>query len=234
MKQVFFLFMMFIAFSGYSQMEFGKKFKSIPPVDTGIKTKKVVPLSTSKPDILAPDLFKKPELKLPSTDFRIGDPDPISMTRTNDFINPGDVVRDKMNKNIDKSLVKEGLKEDTSYLNLKDLDFGVITTKSSGLIIRLRDYGAIDGDLIKATMTHNYKNNVVAPSLYLDSAFKEIKVALQKGINDLVLEALNRGSLGGNTGAFYIYDAEGNLLISDLWNNFDTGVKSKFKFIKEE
>jgi hypothetical protein len=29
-----------------------------------------------------------------------------------------------MNKNIDKSLVKEGLKEDTSYLNLKDLDFG--------------------------------------------------------------------------------------------------------------
>ena len=234
MKQVLLLFMMCIAANGYSQMEFGKKFKSIPPVDTGIKTKKVAPLPRSKPDIVAPDLFKKPELKLPTTDFRIGDPDPISMTRTNEFINPGDVVRDKMNKNIDKSLVKEGLKEDTSYLNLKDLDFGVITTKSAGLIIRLRDYGAIDGDLIKATMTHNYKSTVLVPSLYLDSSFKEIKVSLQKGINDLELQALNRGSLGGNTGAFYIYDAEGNLLLSDLWNNFDTGVKSKFKFIKED
>jgi hypothetical protein len=234
MKQVLLLFMMCIAANGYSQMEFGKKFKSIPPVDTGIKTKKVAPLPRSKPDIVAPDLFKKPELKLPTTDFRIGDPDPISMTRTNEFTNPGDVVRDKMNKNIDKSLVKEGLKEDTSYLNLKDLDFGVITTKSAGLIIRLRDYGAIDGDLIKATMTHNYKSTVLAPSLYLDSSFKEIKVSLQKGINDLELQALNRGSLGGNTGAFYIYDAEGNLLLSDLWNNFDTGVKSKFKFIKED
>ncbi|MDG2432129.1 hypothetical protein [Flavobacterium sp.] len=233
MKQVFLLFMMCVAANGYSQMEFGKKFKSIPPVDMGIKTKKVAPLPTTKPDILAPDLFKKPELKLPSTDFKIGDPDPISMTRTNDFINPGDAVRDKMNIIIDKALVKEGLKEDTSYLNLKDLDFGVITTKSAGLVIRVRDYGAIDGDLIKATMIHNYKSTVLAPSLYLDSTFKEIKVELQKGINDLELQALNRGTLGGNTGAFYIYDAEGNLLLSDLWNNFDTGVKSKFKFIKE-
>ena len=233
MKQVFLVFMMCVAASSYSQMEFGKKFKSIPPVDMGIKTKKVAPVPTSKPDILAPDLFKKPELKLPSTDFKIGDPDPISMTRTNDFINPGDAVRDRMNKNMEKSLVKEGLKEDTSYLNLKDLDFGVITTKSGGLIIRVRDYGAIDGDLIKATMIHNYKSTVLAPSLFLESAFKEIKVDLQKGINDLELQALNRGALGGNTGAFYIYDAEGNLLLSDFWNNFDTGVKSKFKFIKE-
>jgi hypothetical protein len=234
MKQVLLIFMMCIAANSYSQMEFGKKFKSIPPLDIGIKTKKIAPLSAAKPDILAPDLFKKPELKLPSTDFRIGDPDPISMTRTNDFINPGDIVRDKMNKNIDKSLVKEGLKEDTSYLNLKDLDFGVITTKSKGLVIRVRDYGAIDGDLIKATMIHNYKSTILAPSLYLVSTFKEIKVDLQKGINNLELEALNRGALGGNTGAFYIYDAEGNLLLSDLWNNFDTGVKSKFTFVKEE
>jgi hypothetical protein len=45
------------------------------------------------------------------------------MIQTNDFINPGDEVRDKMNKSIEKSLVNNGLKEDTSYLNAKDLDF---------------------------------------------------------------------------------------------------------------
>jgi hypothetical protein len=42
---------------------------------------------------------------------------------------------------------------------------------------------------------------------------------------------LNRGALGGNTGAFIFMMQRVNLL-SDLWNNFDTG-KSKFTFIKK-
>jgi hypothetical protein len=45
---------------------------------------------------------------------------------------------------------------------------------------------------------------------------------------------LNRGALEAILELLYIYDAEGKLLLSDLWNNFDTGVKSKFTFIKEE
>jgi hypothetical protein len=219
--------------NGYSQAEFSSKFKVIPPIDIGIKTKKATPLKVAPRDIIAPDIFKKPEYKLPSTNFKIGDPDPISMIQTNDFINPGDEVRDKMNKSIDKSLVNNGLKEDTSYLNVKDLNFGVIRTKSKTLMIRVRDYGAIDGDLIKATIIRNYKSTILANNLYLDTNFKDIKIELQEGLNYLELEALNRGALGGNTGAFYIYDAEGTMLMSDLWNNFDTGVKSKFTFIKE-
>jgi hypothetical protein len=126
------------------------------------------------------------------------------MIQTNDFINPGDEVRDKMNKSIEKSLVNNGLKEDTSYLNAKDLDFGIIRTKSKSLMIRVRDYGAIDGDLIKATVIHNYKSTVLANKLYLESNFKDIKIDLQEGLNYLELQALNRGSLGGNTGLLYL------------------------------
>lgn len=233
MKQILLVIMMCFAINSYSQNEFSSKFKAIPPTNTGIKTKKAISAPLAPPDIVAPNILKKPETKFQSTNFKIGDPDPISMIQTNDFINPGDEVRDKMNKNIGKSLVNNGLKEDTSYLNLKDLDFGVIRTKSKTLTIRVRDYGAIDGDLIKATVIHNYKGTVLANNLYLESSFKDIKIDLQEGLNYLELEALNRGSLGGNTGAFYIYDKEGNLLLSDLWNNFDTGVKSKFTFIKE-
>ncbi|EIA09055.1 hypothetical protein [Flavobacterium frigoris] len=233
MKQILLVIIMCIAINGYSQTEFSYKFKVIPPLDTGIKSKKPAPLKVAPPDILAPNIFKKPEFKFPSTNFKIGDPDPVSMIQTNDFINPGDEVRDKMNKSIDKSLVNSGLKEDASYLNVKDLNFGVIRTKSKTLMIRVRDYGAIDGDLIKATIIRNYKSTVLANNLYLDTNFKDIKIELQEGLNYLELEALNRGALGGNTGAFYIYDAEGNMLMSDLWNNFDTGVKSKFTFIKE-
>jgi hypothetical protein len=233
MKQGLLFIMMCFAINGYSQTEFSSKFKAIPPMDTSIKTKKVIPATVAPPDIVAPNILKKPEVKFQSTNFKIGDPDPISMIQTNDFINPGDEVRAKMNKSIEKSLVNNGLKEDTSYLNVKDLDFGIIRTKSKSLMIRVRDYGAIDGDLIKATVIHNYKSTVLANNLYLESSFKDIKIDLQEGLNYLELEALNRGALGGNTGAFYVYDNEGNLLLSDLWNNFDTGVKSKFTFIKE-
>ncbi|MEZ7500638.1 hypothetical protein QO200_18120 [Flavobacterium sp. Arc3] len=233
MKQILLVIMMCFAINSYSQTEFSSKFKAIPPLDTSIKTKKAMPATVAPPDIVAPNILKKPEVKFQSTNFKIGDPDPISMIQTNDFINPGDEIRDKMNKSIEKSLVSSGLKEDTSYLNLKDLDFGIIRTKSKSLVIRVRDYGAIDGDLIKATVIHNYKSAVVANNLYLESSFKDIKIDLQAGLNYLELQALNRGALGGNTGAFYIYDNEGNLLLSDLWNNFDTGVKSKFTFIKE-
>ncbi len=233
MKQILLVLMMCLAISSYSQAEFSSKFKAIPRLDTSIKIKKVIPATVAPADIIAPNILKKPEVKFQSTNFKIGDPDPISMIQTNDFINPGDQVRDKMNKSIEKTLVNNGLKEDASYLNKKDLDFGIIRTKSKSLIIRVRDYGAIDGDLIKATIIHNYKNTVLANNLYLDTNFKDINIELKEGLNYLELEALNRGALGGNTGAFYVYDKEGNLLLSDLWNNFDTGVKSKFTFIKE-
>lgn len=233
MKQLLLVIMMCFAINGYSQTEFSSKFKAIPPLDTSFKAKKETPPVASPPVIVAPNILKKPEAKIPSTNFKIGDPDPISMIQTNDFINPGDEIRDKLNKSIDKSLVNNGLKEDTSYLNEKDLDFGVIRTKSKSLVIRVRDYGAIDGDLIKATIIQNYKSTVLANNLYMDTDFKDIKIELQEGLNYLELEALNRGALGGNTGAFYVYDSEGNLLLSDLWNNFDKGVKSKFTFIKE-
>jgi hypothetical protein len=84
--------------------------------------------------------------------------------------------------------------------------------------------------VIKATVIHNYKGTVLANNLYLESSFKDIKIDLQEGLNYLELEALNRGALGGTQA--HVYDKE-NLLLSDLWNNFDTGVKSKFTFIKE-
>jgi hypothetical protein len=55
-------------------------------------------------------------------------------------------------------------------------------------MIRVRDYGAIDGDLIKATVIHNYKSTVLANKLYLESNFKDIKIDLQEGLNYLELQ----------------------------------------------
>jgi hypothetical protein len=66
-------------------------------------------LLRSKSDILAPDLFKKTRIKiaehLPSNRRSL-----IlisNVTRTNDFINPGDAVRDRMNKSMESQATKK-------------------------------------------------------------------------------------------------------------------------------
>jgi hypothetical protein len=53
-----------------------------------------------------------------------------------------------------KIISPKWIKEDTSYLNAKRLDFGQDKVKIFN--DSRRDYGAIDGDLIKATVIHNY------------------------------------------------------------------------------
>jgi hypothetical protein len=64
----------------------------------------------------------------------------------------------------------------------------------------VRDYGAIDGDLIKATVIHNYKSTVLANKLYLESNFKDIKIDLQEGLN--YLELAKPRVFGRKHGAF--------------------------------
>jgi hypothetical protein len=59
----------------------------------------------------------------------------------------------------------------------------------------------IDGDLIKATVIHNYKSTVLANKLYLESNFKDIKIDLQEGLNYLELQAKPR-VFGRKHGAF--------------------------------
>jgi hypothetical protein len=48
--------LIFIAAKG--MLKWVGKFKSIPPLDTGIKTKECSSKPETKPDIIAPDLFK--------------------------------------------------------------------------------------------------------------------------------------------------------------------------------
>jgi hypothetical protein len=233
MKQILLLVMICIAINGYSQNEFSSKFKAIPPLNTTVAPKNTTPPVTDTPAIVAPNIFKKPDVLQSSSRFQIGESKPISMEQTNDFINPGDKIKDKLNMDVNKTLIRHGLKEDDSYIRKKDVDFGVIRTNSDVIVIKVRDYGAIDGDLIKATLIHDYNKEILVNNLSLETIFIDVKANLKQGVNFLELEALNRGTLGGNTGDFEIYDGQGTLLVSDFWNNIDKGIKSKFTFIKE-
>jgi hypothetical protein len=231
MKQILFFIIISIGISSksYSQIEFSKKFKAIPLKNNTPKIKKVVPPETDIPPIYTPNVFKSPEIKTPSSVLKIGEENTINMTPKNDFANPGDVYMDKMEKDLDKTLVKQGLKEDSRFLVKIDVNFGEIRTKSKYFVIKFRDFGQIDGDLAKASLN----GTVTEDRLIMKENYQEFKIFFMEGINTFEIEALNRGLLGGNTAEFQMYDAEGKFIKSDFWANWDTGVKGKFIIIKE-
>lgn len=231
MKQILFFIIISIGISSksYSQIEFSKKFKAIPLINKSPKIKKVDPVKTNIPSIYTPNVFKSPEIKIPSSVLKIGEPNTINMTPKNDFVNPGDFYRDKMDKDLGKTLVKQGLKEDSRLLVKIDVNFGEIRTKSKYFVIKYRDFGQIDGDLAKASLN----DLVVEKRLLMQDNYQEFKIFLKEGLNTFVIEALNRGLLGGNTAEFRIYDAEGKLIKADFWENWDAGVQGKLIIVKE-
>lgn len=231
MKQILFFIIISIGISSksYSQIEFSKKFKAIAPVNKSPKIKKEVSPEVDIPPIYTPNIFKSPEIKTPNSVLKIEEANTINMTPKNDFANPGDLYMAKMEKELSKTLVKEGLKEDSRLLVKIDVNFGEIRTKSKYFVIKFRDFGQIDGDLAKASLN----GTVTEDRLIMKENYQEFKIFFIEGINTFEIEALNRGLLGGNTAEFQMYDAEGKFIKSDFWANWDTGVKGKFIIIKE-
>ena len=231
MKQCFLLIIMCFALKGYAQNEFSTKFKAIAPKNTNEAPKKITPIKADDaPLIKAPSVFDKPEENLPlNPKYEIGKPKSISMEQTSEFINPGDRVRDKMTKDLDKTLVRQGLREDDRLLVKIDKNFGEIRTKSKSFTVLYRDFIYVDGDLIKATLN----NKMIGDIMELYGSYGQFTFNLDDGINVFEMEAYSKGTSGGNTCEFKIYDDKGILVRSELWDNWDKGVKGKFIIVKE-
>ena len=86
--------------TGYAQIESNSKFKAIPPKDNAPKIKKTIPPKADIPPIKTPNVFKNPELlnPKPSPSLPTTPASNFSMTPKNEFINPGDVYKEKWNK----------------------------------------------------------------------------------------------------------------------------------------
>ena len=230
MKQILFFIIISIGISskGYSQIEFNKKFKAIPPINKSPKFKKVVPPETDIPPTYTPNVFKSPTIKTPGSVLKIKE-STINMTPKNDFINPGDVYMDKMEKDLGKTLVKEGLKEDKSVLDRTDRYLGEYRTKSEFFVVKYRDHGLIDGDLINVYLN----GKILRSELYLNSEFGEFRIPLALGFNDIELVVASTGTVGGNTADIYVLDDVNRPITTEYWDNKALGVKIKMIVIRE-
>jgi len=237
---LFFVFMISISSSAFSQFDSNIKFKSIPPANTKPKLKKELPPPSNLPKlvlpkIVAPNVFTATNIfgtkPKPSTAFEFGTAEnQFSMTLKNKFEHKmGDVYQEKMAKDLDKTMIREGLKEDTSFLDRKDRDLGEFKTKSDFLLINYRDYIQIDGDLI----TIYVNDKLFVSQLYLYSQMSQVKIPMVAGINKVELVVASTGTSGGNTAEIHASDDAGKAITEEYWNNLALGTKIKLIVIKE-
>lgn len=237
MKHILFFILFFTALSVSAQGEFNSKFKTIPAPKFSAKPKKT-PIPEVKdpqadnldiPSIKTPNVFENTTIT-PKSKFQIGEEkSKFTMSTETDFANPGDRYVDKMEKDLNKSLKDAGLKEGRGVLVKRNISLGDFKTKSEYFIVKFRDFGAIDGDLVKVS-SNNY---VIRDRLLLDASFQSVRINLAEGFNKLDFEALNIGTLGGNTAEIQVYDDKGALVTSDYWDNLAAGFKASIVVTKE-
>lgn len=213
---------MSFASCAYAQIEFNKSFKGIPPLDVKPKVKKNIPPPVDTSTIIPPNVYKNPNAQSapnPVTDYRPKIKSEISMMPSNEFINPGDEVRDRLNKKTDRQ-------EGVAYRRNQNL--GTFKTTSVSAQVMYRDAQFVDGDLIRVWLN----GEVIQESVYLHSAFKGFEITLKKGFNKIDFEALNQGDSGPNTAEFRVYDDKKQLVSASEWN-LGTGFKATIIIVKQ-
>ena len=212
MKWIF-LFLTIFSFSNFvqAQGEFINNSTSIAPKGNRMNVPNI-----SSPSIKAPSIFDKKETK---TSTSIMEPNTMEFLNTNKFKNPGDEVKDKLNK-------YQG--DDYSKVFRKNQYLGDFKSNGEFVNISYRDFGDVDGDEIKILVN----DKVMVPRVFLSGEFRGIKLGLEKGFNKIDFEALNQGTAGPNTAEFRVYDDQGQLVSANQWN-LATGFKATIIIVKE-
>ena len=212
--------LLFVA-AGYSQFDNGNTsfeispVKKIPVSKSQSAPSKFSPLPSIKPNFNDVPLNKAPEIIFK----KIGGSKPIDLTLKNDFIKPGLVYQDKLNKMGDGEV---------SQAFRKNQNLGDFKTKATFLKILCRDNQFVDGDRVRI-----YINDIIIQdNVLLDYNFQEFEMTLKTGFNKIDIEALNQGSSGPNTAEFQVYDDKGKQISANQWN-LSSGFKATLIVIKE-
>ncbi|MEC5164631.1 hypothetical protein RCH18_000350 [Flavobacterium sp. PL11] len=210
-----------LSINGFAQSEFNNKFKAIPLKNNAPKIKKETPPKFDIPPIEKPNVSKSPEIfsPNPAPSGSIAPANNFSMIPKNEFINPGDVYKDKWNK-------KEENPQGIVYRRNQNL--GNFQTSSTSAKVMYRDAAYVDGDKIRVYLN----DKVIQSQVNLDSNFKGFEIVLEKGFNKIDFEALNQGTSGPNTAEFKVYDDKGSLISASQWN-LGTGFKATIILVKE-
>lgn len=215
---IFFL-PLFISLSVNAQLDRRNSSIAIPAVISPKDSKVLLP---AKPDnnnafssFTIPETL--PELNLPKKEF--------SMFPTEEFANPGELYTNRLEK-IEKTLLPEGHGDNSGLKN--DAYWGDYKTKSKYVNIQYRDYGMIDGDLLRVFVN----GDIIKPRAYLNRSFDGFQLNLVEGFNTIEFYAINEGSAIPNTAQYKILDDTNSVITGKVWS-LAAGVKVTVIIIKE-
>ena len=207
----FFLFITINCFSQFESKPLEKK------IDIDKKSNSILKLPENNlPDYLKKDFFSKdPNFENPK-----GFENNIQMENEEAFINPGDAYLKKLNSN----------KSEGSAPKFKaDQYLGDFISSTENVRIVFRDHQEPDGDRVQI----RFNDDIIYPNILLTQRYKKMDVKLLEGFNKIDFVALNQGESGPNTAEVRVYDDDGNVMMSNLWN-LATGSKATFIVVKQD
>ncbi|RZJ73273.1 hypothetical protein [Flavobacterium sp.] len=213
-----FLLPIFLLFAGVAfaqKLDSGNNSLNIPPILPPKTTAPVVVPPKADPYYVPPSIKGEPSKSYSlDTDQKInfGAPKPK-------FINPGDEIADKLNK-------------EASGGNFKDLrmnkHMGEFRVTSSMVTVYYQDIGAyIDGERIAV-----YVNDKLVKELFINGSRQAFEVPLQPGFNKLLLKVTNVGTVYPSSIFYEVVDDKGRSLLSDSWFA-DIGIYADMIIVKE-
>ena len=208
------VFFIFLANHSFSQIETRPLEKKIE-IDKNSKSILKLP-ENNLPDYLKKDFFSKN----PALERSKGFENNIQMENEEAFINPGDAYLKKLNSN----------KSEGSAPKFKaDQYLGDFISSTENVRIVFRDHQEPDGDRVQI----RFNDDIIYPNILLTQRYKKMDVKLMGGFNKIDFVALNQGESGPNTAEVRVYDDDGNVMMSNLWN-LATGSKATFIVVKQE
>ncbi len=215
------LVLLFFSSLCYSQFDNGNKAVQISPIkNTPISkskstSQKFSPISPITPNFKDVPLKNEPEMIFQ----KIGGSKPLDLSMKSDFVNPGNVYQDKMNKNSDGEVTQAFR---------RNQNLGDFKTKSLFVKILCRDNQFVDGDRVRI-----YINDmIIQENVLLEGDYKVFEFTLKNGFNKIDIEAINQGSSGPNTAEFQVFDDKGASISANQWN-LSTGFKATIVIVKE-
>ena len=207
----FFLILNYYSFSQIETKPLEKK------IEIDKKSNSILKLPENNlPDYLKKDFFSKD----PTLEGLKGFENNIQMENEEAFINPGDAYLKKLNSKKNEGNAPK-FKAD-QYL-------GDFISSTENVRIVFRDHQEPDGDRVQI----RFNDEIIYTNILLTQRYKKMDIKLLEGFNKIDFVALNQGESGPNTAEVRVYDDNGNVMMSNLWN-LATGSKATFIVVKQD
>ena len=205
-----------------AQIDSQKKSIAIPAIESKKETNDTQKITPSQP---INNNTNFGSLNVPNLSTGVEAPKKQFSLFSEEFGNPGELYSKQLKKQED-DLKPEGYGENTGLK--ADAYWGDYVTKSEYIDISYRDFGQVDGDLLRILVD----DDVIKSNEALTGGFNGFRLRLKEGFNKIEFYAVNEGSLLPNTAEYKIVDQWKHVITGKIWA-LSKGIKVTIIIIKE-